>query len=301
MKVLITGGEGFIGSNFDFGIKLSRKDCDLMNLENVYGVFSKIKPDAVIHTAGKIGGVLGNMEAKGQYCYENIVINTNVLEAARRVGVKRVLSLSSTCAYPENTTLPYREESFHDGMPHSAHYGYAYAKRMLDIMSRTYCEQYGVEYNCVVLGNVYGKGDHFNNEKGHVIPSLIGKCYTSWKSNIPLSVWGTGTPLRQLIYVRDVVKICESLLESYREPGIINVCNPVEYSVSEIVYRIRENFNNNIKIEFDISKPDGQFRKPASVEKLNRVLPSFQFISLDEGLRETISWYKSIKENSSNE
>lgn len=296
MKVLITGGKGFIGSNFNFGVKLSRADCDLMNFEDTCYTFKRIKPDTIIHTAGRIGGVLGNMEAKGQYCYENVVINTNVLEAARRAGVRRVLSFSSTCAYPENAPLPYKEQNFHDGMPHHAHYGYAYAKRMLDIMSRTYCEQYGVSYNCIVLGNVYGPGDHFNNIHGHVVPSLIGKCYYAWKNNIPFRVWGTGRPLRQFIYVKDVVNICYFLLDKYVEPGIINVCNPEEHSILELSEVIRLKFDDNIQREFDYNRPDGQYRKPANIDKFRQLYKEFNFTSLEKGIEETVKYYKQLKD-----
>jgi len=294
-NVLITGGSGFIGSNFDFGVKLSRKDCNLMDLEETVKVFDHIGPDAIIHTAGKIGGVLGNINEKGRYCYENNVINTNVLEAARLVGVKRVLSLSSTCAYPEQAPLPYVERDFHNGMPHEAHYGYAYAKRMMDIMSRTYYEQYGVIYNCLVLGNVYGPYDHFNNVNGHVIPSLIGKCWDSYVNKKPFVVWGSGTPLRQLIYVKDVVNICKWALEGFTSLGIMNICNSIEYSIKDIALEIKENFDPLISVEFDLTKPDGQFRKPASIYKFRSVNPNFNFISFEEGISNTIEWYVQAK------
>jgi len=295
-NVVITGGNGFIGSNFNFGAKLSRKDCNLLDFKETLAVFSLLKPDAIIHTAGTIGGVLGNREEKGRYCYENVTINTNVLEAARLVGVKRVLSFSSTCAYPEYESFPYKEENFHNGLPHRDHYGYAYAKRMMDIMSRTYNEQYGVNYNCIVLGNVYGPKDHFNKESGHVIPSLIGKCYDAWKERRPFIVWGSGKPLRQLIYVEDVVNICKWMLDNFIDPPLMNICNPKEYSILEIATIIRDAFDKNIPMEFNSSKPDGQFRKPVSIEIFQEQCPSYNFISLEEGIKQTVKWYKENKE-----
>uniref|UniRef100_A0A7C3WLK9 NAD-dependent epimerase/dehydratase family protein n=1 Tax=Dictyoglomus turgidum TaxID=513050 RepID=A0A7C3WLK9_9BACT len=292
MRLLITGGNGFIGSNFDVGVKISRKDCDLMNLDEVIKVFSDIKPDAIIHTAGKIGGVYGNIKEKGRYCYENVVINANVLEAARIVGVKRVLSLSSSCAYPVDAPIPYKEIDFHNGMPHEAHYGYAYAKRVLDIMSRTYCEQYGVIYNCLVLCNVYGPNDHFGKESGHLVPSLIHKAYVSWKNKTDaFCVWGDGTPMRQFIYVKDVVDICKKALLKFTTPGILNVGDEKEYTVKQLAKIISSNFDN-IPFYFDVNMPNGQFRKPMSIELFKQLFSNYKFTSLQEGIKQTIEIYK---------
>ena len=142
-SILVTGGRGFVGSNFKDVFPLSRENCDLMSLEETVQVFRHIKPDVVIHTAGLVGGVTGNMREQGRYAYENNIINTNVLEASRLAGVQRVLSFLSTCAYPVAAPFPYIESDFHNGLSHSGHYGYAYAKRMLDIQK-----------DIVLLGNI---------------------------------------------------------------------------------------------------------------------------------------------------
>jgi len=142
-----------------------------------------LMPEYVIHTAGKIGGLLGNMNHKGQFFYENITINTNVLEAARVAKVEKVLSFLSTCIFPDNIKYPLTEDQIHNGEPHNSNYPYAYAKRMLDVQSRAYREQYGCNYVCVIPTNIYGPNDNFNLESGHVLPSLIHKCYLAKQNN----------------------------------------------------------------------------------------------------------------------
>jgi len=140
-------------------------------------------PEYVIHTAGKVGGLLGNMNNKGQFFYENIMINTNVLESARLTNVKKVVSFLSTCVFPDNVKYPLTEDQIHNGEPHNSNYPYAYAKRMLDVQSRAYREQYDCNYICVIPTNIYGPNDNFNLKNGHVLPSLIHKCYLAKQNN----------------------------------------------------------------------------------------------------------------------
>ena len=290
--VLITGGNGFVGKNFNFGTKLLKQECDLLDFQKTIYVFRHYQPDAIIHTAGRIGGVIGNMEAKGRYCYENVAINTNVIEAASLAGVKRVLSFLSSCAYPLNAPLPYEEKTFHDGLPHFAHYGYAYSKRMLDIMSRAYSEQYGVVYNSLIFSNIYGPNDNFGKEYGHVVPSLVAKCYQAKKYNTPFVVWGTGIPMRELIYVEDIVAITRWALDHYvdtQEP--LNIGNPQQTSIKELAETIAHYMDFTGKIEWDSTKPDGQQVKPTSMKKFTRLYGEFQFTSLEAGIQKTIKWY----------
>ena len=199
-QTIVTGGTGLVGSAINTGVKLSSKDVDLRDWKSTLSLFEDYKPKNVIHSAARVGGLGGNMNYKGEFYYDNIMMNTNVLEASRRVGVKKVVSFLSTCVFPDDVEYPLTEKKIHLGEPHSSNYPYAYAKRMLDIQSRAYKEQYGVNYISVIPTNIYGPKDNFSIDNGHVIPSLIHKCYLAKKLNTDFVVWGSGKPLREFIY-----------------------------------------------------------------------------------------------------
>ncbi len=291
-KILITGGSGLIGSalKFDNCIKLSSKDCDLRNTQKTFELSEKINPDKVIHCAARVGGVLGNRDNKGLYYYDNIMINTNVLEASRRVGVKKVLSVLSTCIFPKNAILPLTENQINLGEPHNAHYSYAYAKRMVQIQSRAYNEQYGVNYVSVVPSNIYGPRDSFNLENGHVLPSLLHKCYLAKRDNTDFIVWGSGTPMREFIYSEDIARMIERLLYKYNEIEPVILSPMKETSIKELVDIIVNKFNFKGKVVFDRDKPDGQYRKLSDNSKLLSYLPDFEFTPLEKGIEKTINW-----------
>ena len=292
-NTLITGGTGLVGSSISQGIKLSTKDGDLRNWEETLRIFQEIKPDKVIHCAARVGGLAGNMKYKGEFFYDNIMINTNVLEASRLVGVKKVVSYLSTCVYPDDIEYPLTEKKIHQGEPHFSNYPYAYAKRMTDIQSRAYNEQYGTNFVCVIPTNIYGQNDNFDLENGHVLPSLIHRCYLAKESNTDFVVWGDGSPLREFIYSKDIGKLTEWALDNYEEQEPILFGNEDEVTIKYAVSLIVKHMEFTGKVVWDTDKPTGQFRKPASNKKLRSYLPDYQFISLDEGLGETIEWFNS--------
>tara|TARA_R110000772_G_scaffold109958_1_gene213361 strand:- start:21 stop:950 length:930 start_codon:yes stop_codon:yes gene_type:complete len=298
-KILVTGSEGLVGSHINGAIGLTSKNCDLRNTEETEQCFNYYlknnKPeheiDGVIHCAGKVGGLGNNMNHKGEFYYDNIMINTNVIESARKAGVNNLVCFLSTCVFPDNVEYPLTEDKIHQGTPHKSNYGYAYAKRMADIQIRTYREQYGVNYKCVIPTNIYGPNDNFSIENGHVIPSLIHKCYLAKKNNSPFTIWGTGTPLREFIYAKDIAKLTEWVLYNYTEDEPIILSTSKEVSIQGVVELIVELMEFEGEIIWDNSKPDGQFRKPSSNAKIKKYLPDFEFTSLRDGLKETIEWF----------
>ena len=291
MKLLVTGGTGLVGSAISADIKISSKDVNLKDLHETNAAFKVLNPTHVIHCAGKVGGLGGNLNAKGEYYYDNIMINTNVIEACRICGVEKLICFLSTCVFPDKTTYPLTENMIHLGEPHNSNFGYAYAKRMADIQIRAYKEQYGLNYISVIPTNIYGPNDNFNIENGHVLPSLIHKCYLAKKNNTDFEVWGSGTPLREFIYSKDVAKICKLLLERYNGEEPIILSSSIEYSIKQIVEIIVKlmDFKGNIK--WLSNKPDGQYRKPADNSKLLSIIPDFKFTPIEVGLKETINWF----------
>jgi len=291
--LLITGGTGLVGSAIDVGTKVSSSDVDLRIAEDTFNFFEKQKPKKVIHCAGRVGGLGGNMNYKGEFFYENIMINTNVLEACRKIGVKKVISFLSTCVFPDKVTYPITEDQFHNGEPHPSNFSYAYAKRMVEVQSRAYNKQYGTNYMCVIPTNIYGPHDNFDLDNGHVAPALIHRCYLAMQNNEDLVVWGSGKPLREFIYSEDVAKLSEWALENYEEDEPIIFSTMEEVSIAELVDSIVKHMGFKGKVVWDKSKPDGQFKKPASNKKLLSYLPNYDFISLDEGMGRTVEWFKS--------
>jgi GDP-L-fucose synthase len=302
-RLLVTGGSGLVGSQFSGDlISLNSRSCDLRDTKSVNSFFSfftdsaiqkEFVVDKVIHTAAKVGGVGGNIKYKGDFFYDNIMINTNVIEACRKYNVKRLVVFLSTCIFPDNVTYPLSENKIHIGPPHFSNDAYAYAKRMADIQIRSYREQYGLNYNSVIPTNIYGPNDNFNVENGHVIPSLIHKVFLARENKKKLTVWGSGKPLREFIHSKDVANLSKWVLENYNESEPIILSNSEEYSISEVVDLIVENMNFKGDVVFDRNKPDGQFRKPTDNFKLKKYFPTYNFINLENGIKETINWFES--------
>jgi len=290
-RVLVTGGGGLVGSTIDSNIKLSTSDVDLRDFKSTLELFDYFKPKEVIHTAARVGGLGANLNYKGEFFYDNIMINTNVLEASRLVGVEKVVSFLSTCVFPDGIEYPLTEKKIHLGEPHNSNYPYAYAKRMLDVQSRAYNEQYGTNYVCVIPTNIYGPNDNFSIADGHVLPSLIHKCYVAKQNNTDFEVWGSGKPLREFIYSEDVGRLTEWAMENYEEEEPIIFSTSDEISIGNVVEMVVNCIGFKGNVIFDSDKPDGQFRKPSDNSKLMSYLPDFEFTPIEEGIIKTTEWF----------
>ena len=229
MKLLITGGNGLVGKaiqdvlkNSDYTLLIpSSRECNLENEYETQDYFEKNSPDLVIHLAANVGGLYKNMNEKVQMLERNVKINMNVLKCAHEFGVKKLISCLSTCIFPNKTTYPIHEKMLHDGPPHCSNDAYAYAKRLLEIQSQAYNQQYGTNFVCVIPTNIYGPHDNFSLQDGHVIPSLIHKCFLAKQKGEPFVIRGTGKPLRQFIYSADLAKLIVWVLEHYTDKDSI--------------------------------------------------------------------------------
>ena len=300
IKILITGGTGLVGQgiqsikylyNYSF-LFIGSKDCDLTNLIETQKLFEKERPDYVIHLAACVGGLFKNIKYKVDMYEKNILINHNVLKCCHDYKVKKVVSCLSTCIFPDETTYPINETMLHNGPPHKSNDAYAYAKRMLEIQSRAYQEQYNDNFICVIPTNIYGAYDNFSLEEGHVIPALIHKCYNAKKNKEKFVVCGSGKPLRQFIYSIDLARlIMWSLLEyDEKEPIILSVGEKDEVSIKQIATEIAKQFNYEFMMEFDDSYSDGQFKKTADNSKLMS-LKQYSFTKIEEGIKRTVEWF----------
>lgn len=300
MKVLVTGGTGLVGHGIkqldvpnDQFIYLSSQDCDLTNYEATLTMFQKVKPDSIIHLAACVGGLYKNMNQKVDMYEKNMLINFNVLKCAHICNIKKVVSCLSTCIFPDKTSYPINENMLHDGAPHDSNYAYAYSKRMIEIQSRVYNEQYGTNFVCVIPTNIYGKNDNFSLEDGHVIPALIHKCYIAKQENKPFIVCGTGSPLRQFIYSKDLAELIWWTLKNYdkNEPIILSVGENEEVSIKEVATIIANEFDYLHHMKFDTSFADGQYKKTADNSKLLSLYPNVSFTPIQQGISHTVKWF----------
>lgn len=293
MRILVTGGTGLVGSafhNIETDHELILFGSDQYNLtreQDVDDMIYRIKPEAIIHLAARVGGVKGNSDYVADFFYDNMVMNLNVLNWARIYKVPKVLSMLSTCIYPDDPSYPLTEDQIHAGEPHQSNFGYAYAKRMLEVHSRSIRRQYGLNYITAVPNNIYGPNDNFDIKNGHVIPSLIRKFH---KSKNPV-VWGDGSQLREFTYSEDIARALLLLIENYKEPLPINIGNTSEISIFSLSNLISNHFPDNESIRWDTTKPKGQLKKPSSNSMFMSMYPDFKYTSIEDGLKNTIQWY----------
>jgi len=296
MTILVTGSDGLVGSALRELISenvyfATRKDADLTSYQETEALFNKIKPEKVIHLAALVGGIGGNLMHSGEYFRDNLQININTLEAARKTNVKKLVSFMSTCVFPNEGPYPLTPNSLHLGQPHPSNFGYAYAKRMLEVQSRAYRAQWGLDYVVAIPTNIFGPRDNFNLIEGHVVPALIHKTYLAKKEKTNLTVWGSGKPLREFIYSKDVAKITLWMLDNYSDSDPLILTSGTETSIRDLVDYVVREMDYSGEINFDETKPDGQFRKPSSNDALLARFPNFSFTNLYDGVKETVEWF----------
>jgi len=306
--ILVTGGSGLVGRaikdlvsgdiNTDHFIFLSSKDANLCNYEETKHLFDTLKPSIVIHLAACVGGLFKNMNNNVLMYESNEDINRNVLRCCVEYNVKKCVSVLSTCIFPDKTTYPINEMMLHNGPPHSSNLGYATAKRNLEILSRLYRQESKCTFVTVIPTNIFGPYDNYNLENAHVIPALIHKCHLAKQKNANFVVAGSGAPLRQFIFNRDLAKLIMWVTKQYtdHEPLILSVDDKHEVSIHNVATKIADHFGYAHRLVMDTSKADGQFKKTADNTKMKSLYKksmgkSFEFTLFDEALAESITWF----------
>ena len=289
---IVTGGTGMVGNAF----KNILPQAEYISRHQFHNLLYDISNKYVIHLAAKVGGVKANTDYIADFYNENTIVNQKILDYAHTGGAKKVVSLLSTCVYPDAPYIKYplTENQLHLGPPHDSNFGYAYAKRMVDVMSRAYRQQYGCNFITAIPNNLYGENDNFDLENSHVIPALIRKVWEAKINNIShVKCWGDGSPLREFTYSGDVAKILIFLLENYSNPEPINIGNAEEYSIKQVVEIICKLLEYNGDIVWELDKPSGQHRKPSSNQKLLDLgWKKEDYTSLEKGLKKTCEWFK---------
>jgi len=310
MVVLVTGGTGLVGCGIKEFVtstsapaQLQQQNCtwvfsgvdeyDLRDPKQTRALFEKVRPTHVIHLAARVGGLFANMKYKVEFYRENVLINDNVMECCKDFKVAKLVSFLSTCIFPDKTTYPIDETMLHNGAPHESNMGYAYAKRMIDVLSRCYRQEYGCNFTSVIPTNIFGPWDNYDLQSGHVIPALIHKCYNAKREGKPFVVLGSGRPLRQFVYSLDLAKLVCWVLLNYDsvEPIILSVDPEDEVSIGDVAKMIAEAFDYSSALTFDASAADGQYRKTASNAKLRALLPGFQFTPINQAIAQSVKWF----------
>lgn len=265
---------------------------DLRNQQAVTDFFGEEKPDYVFLAAAKVGGILANNTYRADFIYENLLIEANVIHAAYRNQVKKLLFLGSSCIYPKLAPQPLKEEYLLSGYLEESNQPYAIAKIAGIELCDAYRDQYGCNFISVMPTNLYGPNDNYDLEKSHVLPALLRKFITAKKENAPfVKIWGTGTPKREFLHVDDLADACLLLMDRYNEKGLINVGVGHDITILELARLIREITGYEGDIKFDTEKPDGTPRKLMDISKLS----SFGWkatIELPQGIKKV---YEEIK------
>ena len=230
------------------------------------------------------------MNNKVEMLEKNIQINYNVVKCCHDFGVIKMIACLSTCIFPDETEYPINETMLHNGPPHTSNDAYAYSKRMLKIHCKAYREMYGDNFVCIIPTNIYGPADNYNLEDGHVIPSLIHKCYLAKQTGADFVVRGTGSPLRQFIYSEDLAKIILWIMEFYNDESVI--ISASETSIANVAKIIADKFGYGDRMVFDDTYSDGQHKKTADNSLLLSLIgENYEFTDISEGLGKSIDWF----------
>ncbi len=297
-KILVTGARGLVGSalvdhlrteGYQNVIEVGRDDCDLVDPFSTRRYFEDTRPDFVFHAAARVYGIMGNMKNKALSFYDNVMINTNVVDAAQRVGVRKITVMGTGAVYPyPSPGLPLKENMIFLGEPHPAENSYANAKRAMLAMLAAYEESHGLAWAYLVSCNLFGPRDKFDTEFGHVVPSLIKKFYDAKQNGTNVLVWGDGSAQRDFMYVKDTARVALAIMKDIN--GAVNIGSGKVYRIGEMVGMIAEISGMSDRVDWDSEKPNGQDYRAYDLSKAEAI--GFQCkYSIRQGLEETWEWY----------
>lgn len=290
-KTIVTGGNGLVGKylqKYVEAVYLSSKDYDLTDEQSVIKMYSDYNPDIVIHLAAKVGGILDNIQYPFEYYEDNVMMNTYVVKHARLSRVKKFVGVLSTCAYPDvSNNYPMVEEDLHLGVPNENNYGYGYSKRLMGVHIDIAKKQ-GLDYSYIIPSNLYGEYESGDYNKRHFVGALLDKINVANKEGRDhIVLFGDGTPLRQFTFAEDIAKILCLILD-HNITENLNVSTEENMSIDEMARKALIATNStHLNIEYDRTKPNGQYRKDVSTKKLKDIFPNYEFISYIEGIKRT--------------
>ena len=308
-KILVFGSNGVLGfafkdkkfinnhsKKYKFIFSTSKK-LDLRNQIKTIKYIKKIKPFGIIHLAASTGGIGRSLGNHASILRDNVYMLFNILEGARAAKTKKIILTMTTGMYPEKSKIPLEEKDIHNGEPVKYNYGNSFGKRLMEPAMRSYKEEFGLNIIGIIVSGIFGEGDNFNLQDANMLPAVIRKVIEAKKRNLKsLEIWGSGKPLREYTYSKDIRNIFMWMFENYNSTNPVNVSSLEEKSIKNIVKIICEKVNYDFKkIKFNIKKPDGIYKKTPSV-KLFKSLLNYNFVKLEDAIEKTVRWYLNTKQ-----
>lgn len=298
-KIYVAGSNGMVGSAIVRALRAkgyinlivkSSKELDLKNQQAVRDFFNQEQPEYVFLAAAKVGGIHANNTYPATFIYDNIMIQSNVIQAAYDFNVKKLLFLGSSCIYPKFAPQPIKEEYLLTGSLEPTNEAYAIAKIAGLKMCEFYKKQYGCNFISAMPTNLYGINDNFNLQNSHVLPALLRKFIEAKQNNSSeVVVWGSGTPMREFLFVDDLAEACVFLMQNYNDAETVNIGTGEDVTIKELAETIKKTVGFKGKLVFDATKPDGTPRKLLDVSKINNLGWKHQ-TNLEEGIQKTLNW-----------
>ena len=306
-RVCVTGGAGFLGSYVvrrlkDAGADVftpRRAEFDLREKAEIRRMYDASEPEMVIHLAAVVGGIGANRDNPGRYFYDNLIMGVELIEEARRRGIKKFVATGTICSYPKDTPVPFREEDLWNGYPEETNAPYGLAKKMMLVQSQAYREQYGFNSIFLLPVNLYGPRDNFDLHSSHVIPALIRKCVEAVeRGDEEVVIWGTGRATREFLHADDCARAILMASERYDSSAPVNIGAGFEISIRDLAQMIAELTGFRGQLVWDTAKPDGQPRRSLDTMRAKEAFGFVAQIPFKDGLRQTIEWYRANRPTS---
>jgi len=304
-RILVTGGGGFLGRHVVARLRAAgcrdvfaprRVEYDLTRHDDIEQLLDDTQPDVVVHLAALVGGIGANRRHPGTFLYGNLMMGAQLIEACRRRGVDKFVAVGTICSYPKFAPVPFHESDLWNGYPEETNAPYGLAKKMLIEQLLAYHREFAFPGVNVLLVNLYGPSDNFDQESSHVVPALIRKCVEARERGQPeIVVWGTGQATREFLFVEDAARAIHLAAEKLDNPEPINVGTGREISIRALAELIAVEVGYRGRLRFDPTQPDGQPRRCLDVTRAREQLDFEAEVSLEEGLRRTIAWYRASR------
>jgi GDP-L-fucose synthase len=305
-RVVVTGGAGFLGSYVQDELRRRgareifvprSKDYDLVQMDAVRALYRDAKPTIVLHLAARVGGIGANRDNPGKFFYDNLMMGVQLAEVGRQVGLRKLVSLGTICAYPKFCPVPFKEEDLWNGYPEETNAPYGIAKKALLVQSEAYRQQYGFDSVVLFPVNLYGPKDNFDLHTSHVIPALVRKCVEARaRGDRNIVAWGTGAASREFLHARDAAEGIVTAAERYEKSEAVNLGAGFEITIRDLVPLVARLCRFEGEIVWDATKPDGQPRRMLDTSKALREFGWKARTPFEDGLRETVAWFEQNRE-----